>query len=523
MKRLLFISAFLMFSTKISANNILLNNVSVLNNPTNTGKIIEFDLSWENSWRTASTGNYDGAWVFFKFKDNDGKWYPLRFTGTDINLPGAANQDLGNNGSTIGVGMFIYRSGLGSGTFTLTDVRAGIQSYPGTFEVRGFAIEMVRIPQGSFWVGDSTSTFTYQNSSNPINGPYQVTGNGASITMGNNLGELYDIGLGTGLTLTGFPSGYASFWIMKYELSQGGYRDFLNTLTFAQQENRFPAATPPTAVAGTNISGGGPIEIVTPGSSAGSTTPAAVGCDFDNDNIYNESTDGEWKVYNHTTWSDVASYLDWAGLRPMTDLEFEKACRGPIYPVYNEYAWGNTNIADYAYTLVNSGQASETISNMSSLKGNAFYSGSSVFFARGGIFGTAISTRVSAGAGYYGVMDLSGNVGETTVTTRIAAGRSYTGKHGDGYLTSVGNANEDYWPGVNGNTDPNTATGLYDGGAGVRTNAGVWLGSLGGYSSQINTFLKVSNRSGGSGSGIIITNATPKTIEKGIRGIRDAN
>ncbi|HQV62229.1 MAG TPA: hypothetical protein PLG08_15720, partial [Chitinophagaceae bacterium] len=72
---------FILITLIASANNVQLTNISVTNNGTNTGKIIEFDLTWENSWRTASTGNWDGVWVFFKFKDNDGTWYPLHFTG----------------------------------------------------------------------------------------------------------------------------------------------------------------------------------------------------------------------------------------------------------------------------------------------------------------------------------------------------------------------------------------------------------------------------------------------------------
>ena len=33
----------------------------------------------------------------------------------------------------------------------------------------------------------------------------------------------------------GFPNDYNAFYCMKYELSQGGYRDFLNCLTYTQQ------------------------------------------------------------------------------------------------------------------------------------------------------------------------------------------------------------------------------------------------------------------------------------------------
>ena len=54
----------------IKANNIQLANV--LLNGQNTGSqysIINFDVSWENSWRTITNEtNYDGAWIFVKFR-----------------------------------------------------------------------------------------------------------------------------------------------------------------------------------------------------------------------------------------------------------------------------------------------------------------------------------------------------------------------------------------------------------------------------------------------------------------------
>jgi formylglycine-generating enzyme required for sulfatase activity len=374
----------------------------------------------------------------------------------------------------------------------------------------------VYIPQGPFWLGDGASEDAYQNS-NVGNTPYQVTGSN-NIIPGTGIGNLYDPETTITTSYTDYPNGYSAYWMMKYELSQGGYRDFLNTLTYTQQATRVAVA--PNSVAGTNIYAVGNyrqyLEVATPGVNA--IIPAVFGCDADGDNNYNESSDGEWVTVTGVNWTDLAAYLDWCGLRPMTEFEFEKACRGPLTPVPNEYAWGTDDIASIAYTLTGAGTASEAISNPSAVFGNSININSAINYARGGIFATAISTRVSSGAGCYGVMELSGNAEEQVVASSNVAGRSYTGKNGDGLLTALGNANENNWPGVNGATTNAVAPGIYNGGDGVTSDGG--SRDRGGDHSSSTDNLRVSHRFGiGAGTTII----TFKSPSKGIRGVRDAN
>jgi formylglycine-generating enzyme required for sulfatase activity len=519
-----FTAAFLLLCCSLTANNVQLTNINVINNAGNTGKVVQFDISWENSWRTTSTSNYDGVWVFFKFKDNNGRWYPLRFTNTDNSVPAGFTQQIDNNNSITGVGMFLYRSTLGFGTSTLTGVQAGIQSMPGTFDIRGFALEMVYVPQGNFYLGDSAlsivTNFRYRRGTTEA--PYLVTGNGSSITYGTGAAQLFDplaSNISNGDNYAGFPSGFAPFWMMKYELSQGAYRDFLNTLTYAQQDTR--NGNPPNSPVGTRLESLDVacrqfIEIAVSGTAP--NTPAVYGCDGDNDNIFNEATDGEWLGVSGVTYTDCAAYLDWAGLRPMTEFEFEKACRGPLYPVPQEYAWGTAEMADFSYTLVNALTENENVVNPSSFYGNAINDSSGIRVSRGGVFATAISTRISSGASYYGIMDLSGSMNEFTVATQNTAGRVYTGKQGDGLLTAAGNANENYWPGVNG-----FSTGEYNGGDGVsfddgtKTRGGSWQDSF--------VRLNISNRAsfpGGLGT-TLDTGSIISTCIGGIRGVRNAN
>ena len=517
-----------------SANNVQLTNISVSNNVTNTGKVIQFDLSWENSWRTASTGNYDGVWVFFKFKDYDGIWKHLNFTTSNVTLPSGVSHSFGNNGTNLGVGMFLYRSNNGTGTFSIINAKAGITSVPGTYDLRGFALEMVDIPQASFYIGDS-SGFGYDYKKAPGIAPYLVNGNGASITVGNANGNLKDGFNGYLGNLQGFPTGYNEFWCMKYELSRAGFRDFLNCLTYAQQANLFFISKPPSSATGSYPFGSGSsglsgndIEIKTPGIQA-TNTGAVIGCDFDNDDIFDESTDGEWKAVNVINWAIEASYLDWAGLRPMTEMEFEKICRGPSYPLPDEYPWGTASVDTNNYILTNAGKLNELVSNTSSIDGNAFYNVTALGGQeplRSGIFANAFSSRVSSGASYYGVMEMGGNVIELCVTSHNPAGRSFTGKNGNGFITTHGYADENNWPGINGVTDTSQVLGVYDGGIGVRTTAG--LLERGSYFSGPELYMQISSRVGafilnGGGSPISNSLTTYYSTKYGIRGVRDAN
>jgi hypothetical protein len=123
--------------------------------------------------------------------------------------------------------------------------------------------------------------------------------------------------------------------------------------------------------------------------------------------------------------------------------------------VSGEYAWGTATVAGSAYTLSGAGTASEGIAtNYSTTVGNAVDSGTGGITIGGpvrvGIFTANGSNtgRVSAGASYWGIMELSGNVWERPVTIVNATGLAFTGTHGDGVLTSSGNANAATWPGT---------------------------------------------------------------------------
>lgn len=430
--------------------------------------LVNFDLSWENSWRTSTLeSNWDAAWIFIKWrKQGQNTW-----NHATLNTTGHT----ASSGSTIttptdGKGVFIYKNadGIGSNNFTSTKLRwnYGTDGLVDNdlVEICVIGIEMVYIPQGSFYVGDGTTGGNIRGQfEDRVTGlPFQITseslpsvlGGGTPGSMGNNnasgmnasgVDDFNDVMIKV-LPLS-FPKGYNAFYVMKYEVSQSQYVDFLNKLTYTQQARRVMIS--PNSAIGTRAFSVGEyrnsISIKSSGTNA--TTPAVFGCDLNRNINYEESNDGQNLPINWMHFADCQAYLDWSGLRPITELEFEKACRGNQTPVVSEYAWGNTTITSATSTgLSNAGTASEISSNSSS---NCVYNAPIVTSngpIRVGSFAQASTNRTQSGGSYYGVMDLSGNVREMTITIGNITGRSFTGLSGDGALDVNGEANTLNWP-----------------------------------------------------------------------------
>lgn len=525
--KIISLSLILMLSTSIMANNITVSNVSLEGqNLTDHYCYVEFNLSWENSWRnTTIPNNWDAAWVFIKYNVASSPWYHGTLHGSGHVSAAGSTIDA----ATDSIGVFVYRSADGSGTNSWINMRlrwdygADGVADDAVIKVAVVAVEMVYIPHGNFYLGDSTSTNCFYEYPTVAN-PYQVTS--AAITFNSSAGNLWARGSIDG-NLVGatfspdYPSGYDAFYCMKYELSQEQYVGFLNLLTRTQQNRRTETDVSGTSlIEQTWVMSDDPV----PSDRNGITCPyLSLGTDpitfYHGDG---SSADGlKNTACNFVEWTDMAAYADWAGLRPMTGFEFEKACRGLNLPVKGEYAWGNTLLYSSDYTATFDGEHNESISNPSQSSGNMMWSSTAGNFqgpGRCGIFVDAAvnPTRMETGATYYGVMEMSGNLKEYVVSTLWTSGSSFTGLHGDGALTSEGDANTDYWPGINGNTSVTTANTTYST-AGVTGSAGACLRT--GWWDQDSEFHAVSYRNF---AGSLQTDDINRTYGNGIRLVHTA-
>jgi len=169
--------------------------------------------------------------------------------------------------------------------------------------------------------------------------------------------------------------------------------------------------------------------------------------DLNGNDVINEDNDAQNTAMININPMDNFAFADWCGLRIMTELEYEKSCRGVAYPVPDEYPWGSIEIIPPVGLLYNNTKneiasnddANVNYNNVSSVNGPI----------RVGAFAKSNTTRLQSGASYYGIMDLSGNMHEMTINVGTPEGRAYTGIHGDGELSVNGNANVINWPGMN--------------------------------------------------------------------------
>lgn len=497
--RLFYIGAFLalMMPFGSNANDIVVSSATLIGQNVTAGPnnvanftFARFDLNWSNSWRTSSgPSNWDAAWVFVKYRIEGGTgctaggWQHATLSAINGNHSITTSNGVAGsiNVTADGKGVFLYRSADGTGSINWDQVllrwNYGADGLLDAcnVSVKVFAVEMVYIPQGNFFVGDGASN-NGQFESGVSGTPFQITGEGA-ITLGgggagsignnNRAGQtapIDDFADGISVTLPAtFPKGFDDFYTMKYEISQEQYVEFLNVLTAPAQLQRHGATLVNRFFTnGTTPANRNGVKCTTLPVGA---VPGVYACDLNNNGVVNQVDDGQNIAIPSLTTMDLLAYLDWSGLRPMTELEMEKVGRGILPAVINEYAWGSASIYAVSYAaLTNNGAGNELPNSPSTTLGNAAYQTTANVVGiqgplRAGIFATATSSRVGAGASYYGVMEITGNVWELVVSVGGLAGRTFTGLHGDGTINATGFANVEAWPGANGNGNVAVANG----------------------------------------------------------------
>jgi len=501
LKHLLLIAVICLLAFSSNANNLQITGLTVSQSGS-TGGTISFTITWNNCWNlstTAAPNNWDAAWVFVKFR-NCSASPAIPFTHGTLNtsmsthtlpsslqamtsLPGSAYYTAGGSAAISSSGTLDDANGImlspvtaGTASSVTGSVTLNVSNLPSnasTITVEVVGVEMVYVPQGPFYLGDGSTNGSYyhfcssaSSSSPALVGSTNETATSSYFYMsgGASTPAAYAASVPAA-----WPKGYYGFYCMKYEITEDLYTQFLNTIGSAQAANRWIA-------------------------NSGSVRNGASQV-----NSYTFTNSRPYRAQNYLSWADWEAVLDWACLRPMTETEFEKACRGGSNTTANgaennEYPWQNTTIVP-ATTIAGPENGTETISNAGAncAANNVTYGGSGDAGQgplRAGIFATSTSTQQSAGATYYGIMEMGGDLREFVVQMNATVSNdTFTRTCGDGYLntvngpgsTLIGDENVPTWPAAEGTAAWASGTGIGQNDFGQR--GGDWYSGSSNYGS----------------------------------------
>ena len=394
-----------------SASDLKIRNMEFRYEPGRSSPCIVFSLSWKNAWNNKK--NFDAAWIFPKINEQYRSERPMLVKEGGVEFIDTANssalqfeipKDRG--------GVFIF-----AGKNFRGNIECRIKLYldPASFSsvdlrevtyARVYGIEMVYIPAESFYEGDQdTTAFRFAAAYDPKTKSALRIDSEKEIKIGLENDLFYDAGSTPqykgdqkGPIPADYPKGYKAFYIMKYEISQGQYADFLNSI-YAQH-----------GAMRANIGG----KEYYPGR----------GTIVLKENTYIAGKPGE--PLNFVSWDDGCAFADWACLRPVSELEFVKAARGPGRPVPGDYPWGS--------------------SSKEKLKRYFNESGELVFSDSLNESQLTDENKEEFGASYYWVMDMASGYWERVVSYGHPTGRNFKGTNGDGRLSSFGDASNEDWP-----------------------------------------------------------------------------
>ena len=411
MMRNLLLLFFLCTSTPVFATDLIIKDV---NFDKNQG-VVTFQVSWKNGWK--NNRNHDAAWVFIKHFVPGKGYVHGKIAGNGHEIK-SQKSNLKAEVVSVNdqVGVFIrptveFRGDVAYTVMLRLD-KVNFNEIPQNATTTVLGLEMVYIPEGGFTLGDPDpealkfNAFYKSDDTGKPNGLYKIHSEDQVISVGPKSEALYyDAGRNPiytgdqkGPVPASFPKGVKPFYIMKYETTQGFYTDFLNILTPDLAKKLDPSGTDKY------YAGRGSIKL--------------------KNSIY--KADAPDRPCNFITWDDGMALADWAGLRPMTELEFTKAARGPQAPIHHEFPW-STNNKDGLDRFVDLDDDLKYRNNIAEDQLND-------------------QTRHLFGASYYWVMDLAGSLWEKCVSIGHPIGRNFKGSHGDGILNANGAATNTDWP-----------------------------------------------------------------------------
>lgn len=248
----------------------------------------------------------------------------------------------------------------------------------------------------------------------------------------------------SGTLQANYPTGFNGFYAMKYEVTQEQWVHFLNKLQYKQQKSRTIGFRLDELVVGNYVYGDKNTPTCRNGIAVGARVDGNVVFvnDLNKNNPYAQSDDGQNIACNYLSPADMLAYADWCGLRPLSEMEYEKMARSPYpaIPGQGEWAGGvkNLMVKPGVGSISGAGTKDEKVNNNEGKKVNINAGATLEGPVRVGSLAVGgAASQESTGAGFWGAMDLSGNLAEIYYNCTLNQGRAFQdvlAAHGDGMI-----------------------------------------------------------------------------------------